>query len=232
MTATADPVTDTTEAKAPRRRKYARKNDIVLLAAEQAFLQSGFANTSMDAVAELAGVSKRTVYSNFGNKQDLFAAVIRKRCADVVPKAPSSFDMQTDDPEDVLVKLAAAFLKNIYSAPQVELYQTVVAESRTFPEIGRIMFEGPIMQSQEIFDEFLRAQVKLGHLAFPDIGQAAAQLIAILKTNVHMRLLFNQPMAISDRQIAKSAAASVHLFLHGALAPACRRRRSAAQHGR
>lgn len=212
------------ETQAPRRRKYARKTDIVLQAAERAFLQSGFANTSMDAVAELAGVSKRTVYSNFGNKQELFAAVIRKRCAEVVPKAPSSVDMLTDNPEGVLIKLATAFLKNIYSAPQVELYQTIVAEARTFPEIGRIMFEGPIMQSQQIFDEFLRAQVKLEHLFFADIDQAAAQLIAILKTNVHMQLLFNQPAVTGDHQIAKSAAASVRLFLHGGLSSAWRER--------
>jgi len=207
------------QPRAPRRRAYARKDDIVLEAAERAFLQSGYANTSMDGVAELAGVSKRTVYTNFGSKQDLFAAVIRKRCADVVPRAPDSVDMLGDHPEEVLVKLATSFLRNVFSHPQVELYQTIVAESRQFPEFGRIMFEGPIMQSQRIFDEFLRAQAGLGHLTFPDIDQAAAQLIAILKTNVHMQLLFNQPAATSDREIAKSAAASVHLFLHGALSP-------------
>lgn len=203
-------------AKAKRNRVYARKTDIVLEAAERVFLQSGFANTSMDAVAELAGVSKRTVYSNFGNKQDLFAAVIRKRCSDVLPEAPKTPATSAAEIEPELIKLATQFLRSIYSREQVELYQTVVAESRTLPEIGRIMFEGPISRSQEIFASFLRAHTESGALALPEPDLAAAQLIALLKTNLHMRLLLNQPAPINSRRLVASATSSVKLFLYGA----------------
>jgi TetR/AcrR family transcriptional repressor of mexJK operon len=50
-----------------RRRVHARKTEIVLEAAQEAFLEAGYVNTSRDAVAERAGVSKHTVYSNFKN---------------------------------------------------------------------------------------------------------------------------------------------------------------------
>lgn len=202
------------QERAPR--SYVRKSDVVLEAAERAFLQSGFAATSMDMVADLAGVSKRTVYSNFGNKVELFAAVIRKRCASAVPKALDAIDMAAADPEPVLIALATNFLTNIFARPQVELYQTVVAESRQFPEIGKIMVEGPITQSQNTFDQFLRAQADLGNLDFPDIDLAAPQLIALLKTSTHLRLLFNQAAPTSKREIITSATASVRLFLNGA----------------
>ena len=214
--AAAAPVRKTNDPERRTLRNYARKDDIVLEAAEKEFLQSGFSATSMDAVAERAGVSKRTVYSNFGNKVDLFAAVIRKRCAAAVPKALDQVDMAAADPEPILIALATNFLLSIFDRPQVELYQTVVAESRQFPEIGKFMVEGPIMQSQATFDEFLRAQVALGHLEFPDIDIAAAQLIALLKTNVHMRLLFNQAAGTTRREIVASATSSVRLFLYGA----------------
>ncbi len=223
-TLAADPVLEVAQPRARRRRSYSRKTDIVLVAAERAFLEAGYANTSMDTVAERAGVSKRTVYSNFGSKQDLFAAVIRKRCAEVLPHALDEIDMETRDPEPVLLALAIAFLTSIFSRPQVELFQTVVSESRQFPEIGQIMFDGPIIESQQPFDIFFRAQSKLGHLDFPNIDMAPAQFIALLKTNLHMRLLFNQQAAVSHGDIALSAAASVHLFLHGAKAPALRTR--------
>ena len=205
-----------------RKRAYPRKNNIVLEAAENCFLEAGYANTSMDTVAERAGVSKRTIYSNFDNKAALFAAVISKRCEDVLLGALDGVNIQTDDPEPVLVALAIRFLTSIFSKEQIQLYQTVVAASRRFPEIGAMMFDGPAMVSQSIFDRFLRAQVELGHMSFPDIDIAAAQLIALLKTNIHMQLLFCVPVRTRKKDIVKSAEASVRLFLNGAMARAVR----------
>jgi len=41
-------------------------------AAHALFLRDGYARTSVDAVAREAGVSKRTVYDYYGDKQRLF----------------------------------------------------------------------------------------------------------------------------------------------------------------
>ena len=40
------------------------------------FFQQGFEHTSMDQVASVAGVSKRTVYNHFENKDVLFQAIL------------------------------------------------------------------------------------------------------------------------------------------------------------
>ena len=204
----------------PKRRTsrvYVRKTDIVLTAAERVFLRSGFAATSMDEVAEEAGVSKRTVYSNFGSKERLFAEVVGKRCTSVVPD-PATFATAISQPvEEGLRMLAAAFLKGVFAPAQVELYQTVVAAVRRRPEVGRIMYDGPITQSQRLFTDYLRVQVEAGRLALDDVDLAAAQLIALLKTNIHMKLLFGQPVRIGPKLIDASARASVALFLNGAL---------------
>ncbi|MBC2662789.1 TetR/AcrR family transcriptional regulator [Novosphingobium flavum] len=202
--------------KKPRRRAYPRKNDIVLAAAEQAFLQSGFAGTSMDAIAEIAGVSKKTVYNNFANKEALFGEVIRKRCDEVIPTEVDPADMEVD-PEEVLVKMATSFLSKIFTPEQIALYQTVVTDARQFPELGRLMLEGPILRSQTVFDKYLRQQVDAGRMKFPDVDLAAPQLVALLKTNVHMKLMMSQKVPLSRARIAKLARASVQLFLHGAL---------------
>ncbi|WP_375395688.1 TetR/AcrR family transcriptional regulator [uncultured Sphingomonas sp.] len=204
----------------PKRRTsriYVRKTDIVLTAAERVFLRAGFAATSMDDVADEAGVSKRTVYSNFGSKERLFAEVVGKRCASVVPD-PATFAAALGQPVDEGLRLlAVAFLKGIFHPAQVELYQTVVAAVRRRPEVGRIMYEGPITQSQRLFADYLRVQAEAGKLALDDVELAASQLIALLKTNIHMKLLFGQPVRIGPKLIDSSARASVELFLHGAL---------------
>ena len=53
-----------------------RKSDPILMAAKDAFIESGFGNTSMDDVARRASTTKRTVYNNFGSKERLLEAVI------------------------------------------------------------------------------------------------------------------------------------------------------------
>ena len=47
--------------------------------------------------------------------------------------------------------------------------------------------------------------------------EEAADAIALLKTNIHMKLLFGRPARIGPAFIARSAKASVDLFLNGAL---------------
>ncbi|MEL6189820.1 MAG: helix-turn-helix domain-containing protein, partial [Myxococcota bacterium] len=60
----------TTEA-----RRRSPKRAAVIEAATEAFLSHGFEGTSMDRIAETAGVSKRTVYDHFPSKEDLFRAI-------------------------------------------------------------------------------------------------------------------------------------------------------------
>ncbi len=61
-------------------REEAEARDVRLLdVATRLFMERGFDGTSIDAVAEAAGVSKPTVYAHYHDKRDLFAAVLRGR---------------------------------------------------------------------------------------------------------------------------------------------------------
>ena len=61
-------------------REEADARDVRLLdVATHLFMERGFDGTSIDAVAEAAGISKPTVYARYHDKRDLFAAVLRKR---------------------------------------------------------------------------------------------------------------------------------------------------------
>ena len=67
-----------------------RKRAAVLEAALSAFQDKGFGNVSMDKIASLASVSKRTVYNHFESKDALFEAMIQEMVerADVLPELP------------------------------------------------------------------------------------------------------------------------------------------------
>ena len=53
-----------------------RKRAAILEAAVAEFRSNGFEVTSMDRIAETAGVSKRTVYNHFPSKEALFAEIL------------------------------------------------------------------------------------------------------------------------------------------------------------
>jgi AcrR family transcriptional regulator len=61
-----------------RRRPRAETRAAVMEAAMRAFGQYGYAQTSLEQVAAMAGLSRGAVYSNFANKDELFLALLRE----------------------------------------------------------------------------------------------------------------------------------------------------------
>src|SRR3984957_10945617 len=89
----------------PGRPKDMEKRAAILAAAKALFIRNAFAGTSMDAIAADAGVSKLTVYSHFGDKDNLFREVIRSRIQDLLPEDIYSFDPSADI-GDILNRIA------------------------------------------------------------------------------------------------------------------------------
>jgi AcrR family transcriptional regulator len=54
-----------------------RTRERIVQAAQELFLQQGFANTTIDAVADRAGVSAETIYATYRSKPGLLGGVIR-----------------------------------------------------------------------------------------------------------------------------------------------------------
>ncbi|MAF91628.1 MAG: TetR/AcrR family transcriptional regulator [Bdellovibrionota bacterium] len=60
------------------KRDTSKKRTAILDAAQKAFMEFGYENTSMDQISELADSSKRTVYNHFPSKDELFEAVLER----------------------------------------------------------------------------------------------------------------------------------------------------------
>src|SRR3982074_3563746 len=73
----------------PTREEAARRDERLIEVATNLFMERGFEGTSIDAVAEAAGVSKPTVYARYRDKGDLFAAVLRDRIREWLPPPPT-----------------------------------------------------------------------------------------------------------------------------------------------
>jgi AcrR family transcriptional regulator len=73
-------------APAPRLGKRARTRQFLIEAAADLIREKGFANVSMEDVAMKAGVSRGSIYGNFSDRNDLFAAVAMYRMPRILPK--------------------------------------------------------------------------------------------------------------------------------------------------
>ncbi|TAM42832.1 MAG: TetR family transcriptional regulator [Burkholderiaceae bacterium] len=67
----------------PRSRDADRSQLAILAAAREEFSEHGFAGGRVDRIAERADMNKRLIYYYFGNKDDLFLAVLEGTYADI-----------------------------------------------------------------------------------------------------------------------------------------------------
>jgi hypothetical protein len=146
----------------------------------------------------------------------LYDEVVQKLCSEVVPTEIDP-KLLNEEPEKTLFKVSVAFLEALYQPRQIAFYQTVVADSRQFPEAGKMVFDGPIARTQAVFDHYFRSEAQRGVMKFLNIDLAAAQFVAILKTNLHMCLMLSHSADVSHKTIQEVARSSIHVFLYGAL---------------
>jgi TetR/AcrR family transcriptional repressor of mexJK operon len=197
----------------PGRPKDLEKRAAILAAAKRLFPLAGFEGTSMDAIAAEAGVSKLTVYSHFTDKETLFVAAIRARCEDQVPN--TLFDVDTSGPvRGQLEAIARAFLSLITSPEAISLHRVLTAGgSSASPKLGQLFWEAGPLRMRHSFEEFLQKEVEAGKLDIPDIARAASQFFALLKGELHARLLCGCTQSISAADIDEHVGATVDLFL-------------------
>ena len=57
-------------------RDKSKKRETILNGAIDVFISMGYEQASMDKIAEIAGVSKKTIYNHFGSKENLFQEIV------------------------------------------------------------------------------------------------------------------------------------------------------------
>src|SRR6266545_1803156 len=112
------------EKVAPRKRAAhlgpERRRPEVLDAALKLFLVSGYDGTSMQAVADEAGVTKPVVYACFNSKDELFRALLRREEERIVGEIQGAFaNADLSDPETTLIEGFTGFLRGVGASPEV-----------------------------------------------------------------------------------------------------------------
>jgi AcrR family transcriptional regulator len=118
---------------------WQRKHDAIAAAALVLFARDGYERTSVDAIAAEAGVSKRTVYSHYGDKENLFLLVLRETYDAMRERVGTIVDRNLRDVNEVRPALTACIreiVRTITRAPGRDtLIRLLISEAPHFPVI-------------------------------------------------------------------------------------------------
>ena len=197
-------------------RRAADKRAAVLEAAAKVFLDGGYLGASMDHIAELAGVSKQTVYAYFSNKETLFVAMasaLSNEGSDRVRKQMADFAVG-DDVEAYFVAYAVRQLEVVLTARILQLRRLVIGEVGRFPELGAALYAGGPGRAIAALAATIEGLARRGLLAVRDPMLAATQFNWLIMGAPLSRTMLLGDGAIPDKkEIRRHARQGVRTFL-------------------
>ena len=196
----------------PGRPKDPAKRRAILDAAKTLFLSHGYANTSMDAVAAEAGVSKLTVYSHFNDKETLFSSAVMAKCEEQLP--PLFFELPAGIPvENVLLNIARGFHQLINSDESVNLHRLMMALGTQDPKLSQIFFEAGPERMVQGMERLLKRINETGALSIDLPRNAAEHFFCLLKGAGNFRLLYCCGEPLSEEASESHVQEVVGLFM-------------------
>ncbi|MBI1238822.1 MAG: TetR family transcriptional regulator [Alphaproteobacteria bacterium] len=199
------------------------KRAAILEASAQLFLENGYETVSMDAIAATANVSKRTVYSNFESKEELFTAIMVAHCNAMVGEAIPS-EESDGAPAQVLTAYGRAFVAMITSPRALAMQRVIFSEVARNPELGRRFYEAGPARHLGALARYLDGAVRRGEFEIRDTRAAAAMFIAHAKGPFHLPQLCGLLNNVSKKDIDEAVDNAVQVFLR-AYRPAPRPKR-------
>lgn len=185
-----------------------RKRDAIVRAAVEEFRAAGYEATSMDRIAAVAGVSKRTVYNHFPSKEELFALILEELWQSSV--ASVELPYRGDQPLDVqLLQLLRQKLDLLGDTNFIDLARVAMAEIIHSPERAQDIV-CRMSEKESGVSAWIRAAIADGRLREVDPEFAGHQLQGLVKSFAFWpQVTMGQaPLAQAERtRVAESAVA-------------------------
>jgi TetR/AcrR family transcriptional repressor of mexJK operon len=186
----------------------------ILAAAQKVFLERGYANASIDAVVELAGGSKATVYQQFGNKEGLLGALVAEgaeELAHLVHELPLDGAL-----EESLRAFGRGYLDLIMRPDRLALFRLTIGECGRVPEIGDVFYRTGPQTVAKYMTDFFRSVAAAGLIETTDPERTANQFIHGLRGDLYLQNLLNPTRRPTESELNRHIDFVVETFLAGA----------------
>lgn len=197
----------------PTREQAELRHQELLEAALDHFLERGFEQATIEAIASSVNMTKRTVYTRYPDKSALFLAAVRSALdKQVVPDGVYETFIR-DTLEETLIAVSVWRVKHVMTPLGRKLQQIVRSEAFRFPEIFNSSYgEGAMPFVNFLSDQIERHTVPdtLAH-RFP--VRAAQNFMGAAVLGIVRTLMLGAKM--DEAEIEERITFSVKLFLEG-----------------
>lgn len=138
-----------------RYERMAEKKLQIMQAAQRVFIRNGYERTSMDSIAEEAGVAKMTVYRQFADKETLFIASMNDQCREMLIPEKYAIAASREEGEKILIEYGQLFVELITRIDIVMLYRMLIGEINHFKGLGQIFYPGGPSQAIHVIERIL-----------------------------------------------------------------------------
>lgn len=183
----------------------------LLEAAARIFLENGYVATTMAAVAEAAGMSKKTLYQVFPSKLVLFDALLEAQFYQL----PIPPDLGGDTQEEQLARLIVAIAAMLMHPDRVALVRLIIIDGQILPELATAFERLELSRDLNDLEAWLGREMSGGRLWVEDVSEAASLLFGMTVAEPMLAKLVKAPrhdtMELLEQRIRKAVA----VFLRG-----------------
>jgi AcrR family transcriptional regulator len=193
------------------------KRRAIAQAARTVFGREGFTRASVDAIATEAGVSKRTIYNHYPDKNGLFLSVILEASESVAAthmRIAERHLRKILDLEEDLIAFGVEWASSPTAfADHFALVRTIQAEASRIPPdvLEAWQNAGPRAFHAEL-SRYLAAIAERGLLVLPDVDEAANHFNLLTFVNVVQKSFYGA-IPISDAEVTELVTCGVRTFL-------------------
>ena len=195
----------------------------ILDAATQVFLAKRYSGTSMELIAEAAGVARRTLYNQFPEgKEAIFRAVVEHFWSKFPVMVLATDEKALQDPRFGLTKTGNAIADFWKAEPVIAFLRLAISEIPQFPDLAETFFKAGKLPLMEEVVSYLRVLSDHGCVSIPDVELAMRQFFGL----VNEPLLWVKVLGIETSTTPRSRKAvvdsAVEMFLQTYGSTKCR----------
>jgi TetR/AcrR family transcriptional regulator, mexJK operon transcriptional repressor len=167
------------------------KTATIIAAASREFFKHGFAQTSIEAIAAEAGVSKVTIYKRFGTKEALFVAAVEKECDGMRAGLAMVADPDSSI-RDQLIIYGRNMIQFLEREDVTRLENHLAVESESNPALGKLFLDAGPRRLHLALSELLNHAVARGIVNIKNTSEAAEHFAGMIKGFSDMDRRFGQ----------------------------------------
>jgi len=150
-----------TPAPTRRRQKEARPQQL-LDAALTLFVEKGFAATRAEEVAQLAGVSKGTLYLYYPSKEELLKAVISEHLSSRIAAGAIAADKHRGPVDELLREVFSRWWLEVFDSPTSGVFKLIITEVRNFPDLAEFYHREVLQPGKDLIAGIVQRGIDSG----------------------------------------------------------------------